>query len=305
MLTDPGASPEALCTDPVLTIDGRHVPVRTSRRPDGSTALIGCQPVRITAGDHRISTARIGAGRVVVDQLVLQTDPIRGTQPMPAKNLQLRVDDARHLSATVPPNSGSFWLVLAESQNPGWQLHTRGGDVKATAMVDGYANGWLIAPDGTGPVDISLSWTPQRIVWVGFAISALTVVLSLVVLVRGRRGGPLVSPVDVGDRLPRPETSDPSSPVVIGIACVSFLVLVWFFSGLSVVAVAGLALAIRLVWTRSTIPLAIGAAGALVAAELWSRPSLVFAGLAIVVAMLMVERLRPQGVTDTRRSVPG
>ncbi len=305
VLTDPGARPEALCTDPVLTIDGRHVPVRTARRPDGSTALIGCERVQISAGNHRISTARIGAGRVVVDQVVLETVPIRAGGSIPSANLRLRADGARHLSATIPSHSGSFWLVLAESQNPGWQLRTQHGKVTATAMVDGYANGWLIQPDGTGAVDVSLSWTPQRIVWAGFAISALTVLLSLVVLARRRDGAPLVGPVDVGDRLPGPETSSSSGPVVTGIACVSFLLLVWFVSGLTVVAVAGVALIIRLVSTRSTIPLAAGAAAALVAAELGSRPSLVWAGLAIVVAMLMLDRLRPQGVTDTRRSVPG
>ena len=306
VLTDPGATPEAFCTDPVLTVDGRHVPVRTERRPDGSTALIGCEPVRIPAGEHRISTQRIGAGRVVVDQLVLQTAAIDPGVPAQSASLQLAVDDSRHLSGTVPPGSGRFWLVLSESQNRGWQLDTHGGRLLATAMVDGYANGWLIEPDGSGATDVSLVWTPQRIVWTGFAISALAVILALGVLARRRHLATSADLVELTQ--PVPESSarlHPCGSVVTTITCLGFLFLTWFVSDLSVVAVAALALALRLTSRAHTVPMAGAAAAAVVAAEMFSRPSLVFAGLAILGSTLIIDRLRPQGVTDTRRSVPG
>jgi hypothetical protein len=49
--------------------------------------------------------------------------------------------------------------------------------------VSGYANGWLVEPDGDGPVTLSVSWPPQRLVWAGIALSAVALVICLVVLV--------------------------------------------------------------------------------------------------------------------------
>jgi arabinofuranan 3-O-arabinosyltransferase len=44
-------------------------------------------------------------------------------------------------------------------------------------MVDGYANGWLVDPSSFGPdFRVSLHWTPQKVVWIAIALSAVTLV---------------------------------------------------------------------------------------------------------------------------------
>ena len=97
-----------------------------------------------------------------------------------------------------------FWLVLGQSQNAGWKATVADadgtvvsgpGDGRST-LVDGYANGWLVVPNGS-TFDVTLDWTPQRTVWVALAISAAALVACLVLAVvarRRRRRGSRVSP---------------------------------------------------------------------------------------------------------------
>jgi hypothetical protein len=77
-----------------------------------------------------------------------------------------------------------FWLVLGQSHSPGWHAEINGGDgLGAPQLVDGYANGWLVTPTGSGPFDVELEWTPQRQVWASIAISLVTVAACLGILV--------------------------------------------------------------------------------------------------------------------------
>ncbi|MGQ0433344.1 MAG: hypothetical protein ACT452_13150, partial [Microthrixaceae bacterium] len=80
-----------------------------------------------------------------------------------------------------------FWLVLAESSNAGWTAQVGGATVGERQLVDGYANGWLVTPARSGTLSITLRWGPQRLVWVGFAVSALAVLACATVLWRTRR----------------------------------------------------------------------------------------------------------------------
>jgi hypothetical protein len=44
-------------------------------------------------------------------------------------------------------------------------------------LVNGYANGWLVDPKDARTLDVTLTWTPQRTVWIALAISGLTMLL--------------------------------------------------------------------------------------------------------------------------------
>ncbi len=277
------------------------MPIRTTRAADGSTHFTGCGPLTLTAGEHRISTTRIGAGPVVVDRLVLRTDQVDTATGPAGPGLDIETDADRHLSATTTLGE-PFWLVLAESQNAGWQLSVRGGRSVAQAMVDGYANGWLVVPDGSGPVHVDLSWTPQRLVWIGFAITGVTILLALFVFARRRRD--VAELADLA-RSPRPMRDGSPSPAVavavgLGLAVAAVAVADVEVAGLTVVA-----LAVRLRWRRSTWPLATVAALSLGAAELFSRPSLVYTGLGILVAALAGDGLCRQPVVVTSNEAPG
>src|SRR5690606_3961682 len=60
------------------------------------------------------------------------------------------------------------------------------GEADEQALVDGYANGWLVTPSGEGEVAIELRWTPQRIRWVGFGVSGATLLACAAILWRTR-----------------------------------------------------------------------------------------------------------------------
>ena len=82
----------------------------------------------------------------------------------------------------------------------------------APTLVDGYANGWRITPPpGGGPLAVTLTWTPQRLVWLGLGVSAVAVVACLVLIVIDRRRVPDPLEPSEGRRPP------PAALVVAGV----------------------------------------------------------------------------------------
>jgi hypothetical protein len=82
-----------------------------------------------------------------------------------------------------------FWLVLGQSQSKGWQASTSNGHALGTStLIDGYANGWYVpGSDAKGPITITMTWTPQRVVNLALLVSGATLVLSLVLILFPRR----------------------------------------------------------------------------------------------------------------------
>jgi hypothetical protein len=72
---------------------------------------------------------------------------------------------------------GPFWLVLGESHSKGWVAKVDGKDVGGSRLVDGYANGWRIDPRRAHTMTVTLTWTPQRQVWIALALSGITMLL--------------------------------------------------------------------------------------------------------------------------------
>jgi len=91
-----------------------------------------------------------------------------------------------------------FWLVLGESHNRGWVASVDGHDLGRGNLVNGYANGWLVDPKKAHTLDVTLTWTPQRTVWIALAISGVTMLLctafALGLLSRRRRAAQAPSP---------------------------------------------------------------------------------------------------------------
>jgi hypothetical protein len=75
--------------------------------------------------------------------------------------------------------------------NAGWHAEANGEDLGDAQLVNGYANGWLVTPEGDGPIDITITWEPQRVVRVAVLLSVLAALLCVgiiaVALVRRRR----------------------------------------------------------------------------------------------------------------------
>jgi len=90
-------------------------------------------------------------------------------------------------SVKVRTDGKPFWLVLGQSHSDGWEASVSQGTVGASQVVNGYANGFLVRPDHAGTVAVHLDWTPQKLVWIGLAVSALFVISCVVLLFRARR----------------------------------------------------------------------------------------------------------------------
>ena len=87
---------------------------------------------------------------------------------------------------TIDDADQSFWLALGQSRNDGWQAEIDGGAISEPTTISGFANGWYVTPDGSGPITVGLTWTPQRLVWFAAGLSVLAILLCIVLIVRRR-----------------------------------------------------------------------------------------------------------------------
>jgi hypothetical protein len=188
------------CRTDLVAVDGAPVPVRvTGAVADARSGLDveSCAgPLDLRAGSHTVTTGTGLDLGVDVDRLVLSSAAggaatavaPRGA-PLDTAGATVRTVDSGSTSAsvTVHTDGKPFWLVFGQSHNDGWKASTDGGSVGPQQLVDGYANGWVVRPDHAGTLTIHLTWTPQRLVWAGIAISVVVVVLCAALLVLGWR----------------------------------------------------------------------------------------------------------------------
>ncbi|HVF33552.1 MAG TPA: alpha-(1-_3)-arabinofuranosyltransferase family protein [Acidimicrobiales bacterium] len=228
----------AVCRDDLLRLDGAPLSVRLVGPTDAARRGFGlqaCDPAdepTLGGGDHRL-TARPGLDTGIdVDRLVLSSAAggapgplaVRGSSgPSPGPRVERR--SPTKLDVTIDATGDDpFWLVLGESHSPGWRIDVDGPtEAGPHTLVDGYANGWLVRPGGAGRLHLTLTWVPQRTVWVGLALSALAVVACLGLAVAGPRGRrPDEAGLDDLDRPPPrlglPGRRRPSSTRVLGLA---------------------------------------------------------------------------------------
>jgi hypothetical protein len=193
------ASPTTIagtCRSDLVRVDGTPLPVRvTGAVADARTglALEACGgAIDLDAGSHTVTTATGLDVGIDVDRMVLSS-AVGGTAaavaprgaPLDTAGASVKTVDAGNTSnsITVRTDGKPFWLVFGQSHNDGWEASTSGGGVGPHQLVNGYANGWLIRPDHAGTMTVDLTWTPQRLVWVGLAVSSVVVLLCLAIFV--------------------------------------------------------------------------------------------------------------------------
>ena len=168
------------------------------------------------------------------------------------------------MKVRVPASKKPFWLVLGESHNAGWTASANGKDLGAPQLVDGYANGWLVKPNGSAPTTISVVWTPQRTVSIAFLISLLAALACVGIVITAFVRAPATRlrvprsagsngevPVEIGLRVSSLRTLFEPSParlstraswITVGSIVVASAVLVRPWAGLLVGALAALAI---------------------------------------------------------------
>ncbi len=166
------------CRDDLVTLDGTPVTVWLSLVADGTYSIVGCNPVAVSDGEHLLTTAVGRATGIDVDRLILSDDIAGSTNRGAAPIVTATSTSPVSYDISIAASTESFWLVLAQSYNPGWKLTGTGFTARSAAIIDGYASGWWITPTG-GPMSARLEWTPQRLVWIGLAASAVAMFLTL------------------------------------------------------------------------------------------------------------------------------
>lgn len=296
-----GSNDLGRCRGDLLFVDGRPVDVRLDRRPDDAAVLdveLCAEAVHLAAGEHRITT-EVGAGlRVDIDRLVLSSAPgggprdvgVRGRDAEDAPAVLTSVDSGRvDVTAEIETDGRAVWFVLGQSENDGWDIEVDGGSAGPRQLVDGYANGWLITPDGPGTVTVSVRWTPQRVVWAGLLVSALAAVACLVVIGGTQRAATRRAPVVPTDR---PDLRAPFGTVVDGRARAGAATLSATLTGLSMAVVAGPLIGVGAAASAAVLALSraswwlalVGISALLLGARVLERPTLAWGALALVLA---------------------
>ena len=202
---------DASCRSDLVTVDGEPVAVRVSGTVGEAEAgdpldVQGCAADGVAIPSGKVLLETHGAPDLDVDVLALSSAAggAAGTD-----TLVTPLDDGPAPPSTETDRTGRngyrvdvrdaqepYWVVLGQSFGPGWSARVVDGDsvdggndgvdLGAPTLVNGYANGWRVDPSEVGPdATIEISWTPQRLVWVGLGLSTLGVLACLVLIVVG------------------------------------------------------------------------------------------------------------------------
>ena len=307
-LTEPqptGPLPAGCRTD-LLSVDGQPVPLRMTGTAQQARALVPmtitpCNgPLVLGPGDHTVETAIGRDDGMDVDRLVFSsaagggaapapsTDatttaasspaPSVASSPAPSPAVHVTHDSASSVTMRIAtaPGAGPFWLVFGQSLDSGWHASANGHSLGKAVLVNGYANGWLVTPPaGGGPVTVSLTFAPQRIVNLALLLSALGILLAIALAFTRPRRSWTVADSDVA--LPQqPAMASPweavgwRPPPAVAVGAVA---VAGVLAGLVIAPAvgAGVAVALGLVLWRPRWRglLSIGAVGLLAAASLY------------------------------------
>ena len=231
------------CRSDLIRIDGEPVAVRLIGSRGDALArselqMESCEPIRLTAGSHRLDAAGGARTGFDIDRVVLDSaasSPAPATPPDPDTSIDSQA--ATSLEVTVGPSDGPTWLILQQSWNAGWTATANGNDLGTPVLINGYANAWLL-PASTADRQIALDWAPQRTVTIALWLSLAAGVIVLALAIGLRR--PNDEPQDADGRRAIPR-------LALAI-CLSLTVVVFVGPLVAIVAFAIAAAATRWRW---------------------------------------------------------
>ena len=204
----PARTMDTGCRDDLLTLDGAPLPVRitgpsATALARGPLTVTPCddEALELAAGPHELLAASGAETGIDLDRLVL-TSPAwdRGAPADRGPTVEVTKEERGRVTGVLESDGEPFWLVLDQSVSDGWDLAVEGPDGAGAAVdgphpVDGNAAGWLVRPEEAGPLVVSATWIPQRSVDLALAVSAVTAVVCVGLVVgAGRRRRPAPAP---------------------------------------------------------------------------------------------------------------
>jgi arabinofuranan 3-O-arabinosyltransferase len=204
---------QAECRRDLVDIDGVPVPITVDQttlsalRAGQTVTVHPCDSSRVplASGEHRLTTSPGTASGIDVDRVVLSdaNPDVTATATTPPTVSVNRTRTTRTAVVTNCPDG--CWLILGEGYNDGWEATATGLELGAPRQISGGFNGWRLPPSAT-PVTVTMTWTPQRTMWIGMALAACALVACGVLVWRDKAKAEMVAA--------RPPVIDwPSAPV--------------------------------------------------------------------------------------------
>jgi arabinofuranan 3-O-arabinosyltransferase len=282
-VTRPAPAPvlDSGCRTDLATLDGQPLPIRVSgdtrtASEHGALRLEACagDPIHLSAGQHILRTAPGAGSGLDLDAIALAsaaggdaTAPSPGGPVLPAASrtsaprLHLEHFGATEVRATVDRATRPFWLVLGQSYSDGWKATVNGRDLGSPQVLDGFANAWLVRPDGRGTMTVNFTFTPQKPVWVASVVSGFALLLcAALALFARRRRHPELGDADAPRfRSWRAGFGPPARRGVVLILSLATALVVGVIVGPFEGLALGVVVAAALRWGRTHVVLAVGA----------------------------------------------
>ncbi|MEY2581775.1 MAG: arabinofuranan 3-O-arabinosyltransferase, partial [Ilumatobacteraceae bacterium] len=85
------------------------------------------------------------------------------------------------------------WLILGEGYNDGWKAAAGSISLGTPRQISGGFNGWWL-PASSSPVVVTMTWAPQRTMWIGMLLAALAILVCMVLIWADRKRSLLPEP---------------------------------------------------------------------------------------------------------------
>jgi hypothetical protein len=169
------------CIDDLVTIDGISIPVSAQDSGNGHVLLTSCSPVTLPSGEHQLRTSTLSD--IKFDNVILRSTLRAPAQPSPIAPI---AQTRSTRSTTIPECPSGCWIEMPEGWNVGWSASLDGRPLPASVASGGGHAVWFVPASSATDIKFTASWTPQRRMWIGIALTVIAILCSLIVLLRPR-----------------------------------------------------------------------------------------------------------------------
>lgn len=168
------------CRDDLLTVDFEPVAMRVIETKEAHVTLQACGPLLLEPGSRILETSHDSP--IVIDRITLRSS--RATASTPAEVVDASITRTTRTALLPACASAHCWVESTDGWNTGWSA-TIAGVTSEPPIASASGRGTWVTSTGASATFRS-EWTPQRLVWVGIAVSLLVTLAALVVLASGR-----------------------------------------------------------------------------------------------------------------------